>query len=145
MNYKEQIDEHINNLVKAVEVIFFQVEGEGVDLSKFSDKQKKFYDELLTMVEAQRMKEAQNTLNDRITQSKAEEVDDLRVGLAFYDVLNDKTDAELEKGGLNRDQIRIGVVELTRMFHLQEIFDLLIQEELASQEKEGLKGPTTLH
>ncbi|MCI8937717.1 MAG: hypothetical protein HFI44_12855 [Lachnospiraceae bacterium] len=80
---------------------------------------------LLDMIDAGQINEAENRLYDLISSTNA---GSLKIALPFYSYLNDKTDEFLEENDFYREEIRLGVKNVVDVFGLSSIAKVFLTD-----------------
>ena len=80
------------------------------------------YDKLVFLVDEGKINEAENLLFDSIDENE-KSLDDLKIALLFYDYLNGKTDDFLEDNNFSREEIKDGIIDVSKKFG----YDNLVQ------------------
>lgn len=104
----------IKEMVRALLKLLFNIDTETpmTELLK-SAEQKENMEELLRMVDEGKINEAENRLFDLMDETDKES---LKTALLFYSVLNDKSDDFLLENHFSRDEIRLGIENVTEKF-----------------------------
>lgn len=81
-----------------------------------------YFRELLEMVNDGQINEAENLLYEKIDYTNKKEVGD---AILFYGYLNELDDDFLEENNYTRDEISLGLKQITRMIGMESIMDAL--------------------
>jgi len=109
----------IKEMVRAILKLLFNIDTESPTIELLENKEeKKTLENLLDMVDAGEINEAENRLYDLIS---AIDMNSLEVALLFYSYLNDKTDDFLEANDFSRDEIKLGMQNVADNFGLNSI------------------------
>jgi hypothetical protein len=109
----------IKEMVRAILKLLFNIDTQSPTVELIENKkEKETLENLLDMVDAGKINEAENRLYDVIT---ATDMDSLKVALLFYSYLNDKTDDFLETNNFSRDEIKLGMENIANSFGLSSI------------------------
>lgn len=116
----------IKEMVRAILKLLFNIDTESptVDLLE-NREEKEALENLLDMVDAGKINEAENKLFD-LTGDVT--VNDLKIALLFYSYLNDKTDDFLETNDFSRDEIKSGLENVADRFGLNSIAKMFLED-----------------
>lgn len=116
----------IKEMVRAILKLLFNIDTESptVDLLE-NREEKEALENLLDMVDAGKINEAENKLFD-LTDDVI--VNDLKIALLFYSYLNDKTDDFLETNDFSRDEIKSGLENVADRFGLNSIAKMFLED-----------------
>ena len=116
----------IKEMVRAILKLLFNIDTESptVDLLE-NREEKEALENLLDMVDAGKINEAENKLFDLIDDVI---VNDLKIALLFYSYLNDKTDDFLETNDFSRDEIKSGLENVADRFGLNSIAKMFLED-----------------
>ncbi|WP_418746721.1 DUF6483 family protein [Frisingicoccus sp.] len=116
----------IKEMVRAILKLLFNIDTESptVDLLE-NREEKEALENLLDMVDAGKINEAENKLFD-LTDDVT--VNDLKIALLFYSYLNDKTDDFLETNDFSRDEIKSGLENVADRFGLNSIAKMFLED-----------------
>lgn len=116
----------IKEMVRAILKLLFNIDTESptVDLLE-NREEKEALENLLDMVDAGKINEAENKLFD-LTDDVI--VNDLKIALLFYSYLNDKTDDFLETNDFSRDEIKSGLEDVADRFGLNSIAKMFLED-----------------
>ena len=126
MYEQDYVMRFIKEMVRAILKLLFNIDAETPTVELLENKEKKeTLENLLDMVDAGKVNEAENKLYDLINNT---DVNSLVVALLFYSYLNDKTDNFLEVNSFSRDEIKLGVENLVDSFGLSSIAKMFLTE-----------------
>lgn len=109
----------IKEMVRTILKLLFNIDAESPTVELLEDKEEKeVLGNLLDMIDAGKINEAENILYDLINEA---DMNSLKVALLFYSYLNDKTDDFLEVNGFNRNEIKLGIEKVADSFGLSSI------------------------
>lgn len=109
----------IKEMVRTILKLLFNIDKESPTVELLEDKEEKeVLGNLLDMIDAGKINEAENRLYDLINEA---DMNSLKVALLFYSYLNDKTDDFLEVNGFNRNEIKLGIEKVVDSFGLSSI------------------------
>lgn len=109
----------IKEIVRTILKLLFNIDAESPTVELLEDKEEKeVLGNLLDMIDAGKINEAENILYDLINEA---DMNSLKVALLFYSYLNDKTDDFLEVNGFNRNEIKLGIEKVADSFGLSSI------------------------
>lgn len=116
----------IKEMVRAILKLLFNIDTESptVDLLE-NREEKEALENLLDMVDAGKINEAENKLFDLTDDAT---VNDLKIALLFYSYLNDKTDDFLETNDFSRDEIKSGLENVADRFGLNSIAKMFLED-----------------
>ncbi|ADL35857.1 hypothetical protein bpr_III171 [Butyrivibrio proteoclasticus B316] len=114
----------INEMVRAVLKIIFNIDtaSPSAELLKDSEEEQTL-DELIDMVDAGFINEAENRLYD-ITEERKKQ--DLEVALLFYSYLNNQSDEYLEEHGFSRDEVKSGLMDISKRYGVDGFVDAFL-------------------
>lgn len=116
----------IKEMVRAILKLLFNVDTESPTAELLENKEEKeILENLLDMVDAGKINEAENRLYDLTSDT---DVNNLEVALLFYFCLNDKTDDFLEKNDFSRDEIKLGLENVIDKFGLSSIAKAFLED-----------------
>lgn len=94
----------------------------SAELLKDSEEEQTL-DELIDMVDAGFINEAENRLYD-ITEERKKQ--DLEVALLFYSYLNNQSDEYLEEHGFSRDEVKSGLMDISKRYGVDGFVDAFL-------------------
>lgn len=116
----------IKEMVRAILKLLFNIDTESPTAELLENKEEKeILENLLDMVDAGKINEAENRLYDLISDADR---NSLEVTLLFYFYLNDKTDDFLEKNDFSRDEIKLGLENVIDKFGLSSIAKAFLED-----------------
>jgi len=116
----------IKEMVRAILKLLFNIDTESPTAELLeSTEQKETLENLLGMVDAGNINEAENQLDDLIS---SHDRDSLKVALLFYFYLNDKPDEFLEANNFSRDEVKLGLENVADRLGLGGIAELMSEE-----------------
>lgn len=116
----------IKEMVRAILKLLFNIDTESPTVELLENKEEKeTLENLLDMVDAGEINEAENRLYDLISVT---DINSLEVALLFYSYLNDKTDDFLEANNFSRDEIKLGMENVTENFGLSSIAKMFLTD-----------------
>lgn len=119
MFYQDYVMRLIKEMVRAILKLLFNIDTESPTVELLKNKEEKeILENLLDMVDAGKINEAENQLVALISNK---DMAGLEIALLFYSYLNDKTDEFLEANGFCREEIKLGIENLTDRFGLSSI------------------------
>ena len=102
----------VKEMVRAILKILFNINTESPTAELLENKEEKeILEKLLDMVGGGKINEAENRLYDLIDDNNS-----LEIALLFYSHLNDKTDEFLEANDFSREEIILGIENVTDRF-----------------------------
>lgn len=109
----------IKEMVRTILKLLFNIDTESPTVEMLENKEEqKTLESLLDMIDAGKINEAENRLYDLIDN---EDVKNILIALLFYSYLNEKTDSFLEENDFSRDEIKLGLENVTDNFGLSSI------------------------
>lgn len=116
----------IKEMVRAILKLLFNIDIESptVDLLE-NREEKEALENLLDMVDAGKINEAENKLYDLTGDTDG---NSLKIALLFYSYLNDKTDDFLETNDFSRDEIKSGLENVADRFGLNSIAEMFLED-----------------
>lgn len=116
----------IKEMVRAILKLLFNIDTESPTAELLeSTEQKETLENLLEMLDAGNINEAENQLDDLIS---SHDRDSLKVALLFYSYLNDKPDEFLEANDFSRDEVKLGIQNVAGGFGLGGIAEMMSTE-----------------
>jgi hypothetical protein len=116
----------IKEMVRAILKLLFNIDTESPTVELLENKEEKeTLENLLDMVDAGKINEAENGLYDLIS---AKDMNSLEVALLFYSYLNDKTDDFLETNDFSRDEVKLGIENIVDRFGLSSIAKIFLTD-----------------
>lgn len=114
----------IKEMVQAILKLLFNIDTESPTAELLDSKEEKeILENLLDMVDAGKINEAENGLYDSVT-----DINSLKVALLFYSYLNDKTDDFLEANNFSRDEIKLGLENVAESFGVDNIVKMFLAD-----------------
>jgi hypothetical protein len=116
----------IKEMVRAILKLLFNIDTESPTVELLENKEEKeTLENLLDMVDAGKINEAENGLYDLIS---AKDMNSLEVALLFYSYLNGKTDDFLEINNFSRDEVKLGIENIVDRFGLSSIAKIFLTD-----------------
>ena len=114
----------INEMVRALLKIIFNIDTASplAEVLKDSEEEQTL-NELINMVDAGLINEAENRLYD-ITEAR--KMKDLKIALLFYSYLNNKSDEYLEDHDFSRDEVKSGLIYISKRYGVDGLADLFL-------------------
>ena len=114
----------INEMVRAILKMIFNIDTESPSAELLKDsEEEQTLDELINMVDAGLINEAENKLYD-ITEDKNKK--DLEVAMLFYSYLNNQSDEYLEEHNFSRDEVKTGLQGIIKRYGVDGLVDALV-------------------
>jgi len=114
----------IKEMVRAILKLLFNIDTESPTAELLETKeQKATLENLLGMIDAGKINEAENKLWDL---TGAADLNSLEIALLFYSYLNDKTDDFLQANDFSRDEIKLGLENVADSFGLSSIAQMFL-------------------
>lgn len=116
----------IKEMVRVVLKLLFNIDTESPTVELLECKEEKeALEELLDMVDAGCINEAENRLYDFISNS---DVGSLEMALLFYSYLNDKPDEFLETNDFSREEIKSGLEDVFDKFGIDNVVEIFLAD-----------------
>lgn len=116
----------IKEMVRAILKLLFNIDTESPTIELLENKEEKgTLENLIDMVDAGEINEAENRLYDLIS---ATDMNSMEVAILFYSYLNDKTDDFLEANDFSRDEIKLGMENVADNFGLNSIAKMFLTD-----------------
>lgn len=116
----------IKEMVRAILKLLFNINTESPTVELLENKEEKeTLENLLDLVDARKINEAENRLYDLIS---AADMGSLEIALLFYSYLNDKTDEYLEENDFCREEIKLGMENVVDLFGLSSIAKIMLSQ-----------------
>ena len=114
----------IKEMVRAILKLLFNIDTESPTVELLENKEEQeTLENLLDMVDAGEISEAENRLYDLIDNAN---VKNIEIALLFYSYLNDKPDDFLEENDFSRDEIKLGLENVADSFGLSSIAKMFL-------------------
>lgn len=116
----------IKEMVRAILKLLFNIDTESPTVELLENKEEKeTLENLFDMIDDGKINEAENRLYDLTSDT---DMNSLEIALLFYSYLNDKTDDFLEENDFSRDEIKLGLENVTDSFGLSSIAKMFLKE-----------------
>lgn len=116
----------ITEIIRTILKLLFNIDTESPTVELLENKkEKETLENLLDMIDAGNINEAENKLYDLISDT---DMNSLEVALLFYSYLNDKTDDFLEASEFSRDEIKLGIENVADIFSLSSITKIFLAD-----------------
>ena len=116
----------IKEMVRAVLKLVLNIDTESPTVELLENKEEKeTLENLLEMVDDGNINEAENRLYDLFSNT---DMGSLKIVLLFYSYLNDKTDEFLEANDFCREEIKLGMENVTDRFGLSSIAKMFLTD-----------------
>ncbi len=115
----------IKEMVRAILKLLFNIDTELPTVELLENKEEKeTLKNLFDMIDDGKINEAENRLYDLTSDT---DMNSLEIALLFYSYLNDKTDDFLEENDFSRDEIKLGLENVTDSFGLSSIAKMFLK------------------
>lgn len=115
----------IKEMVWAILKLLFNIDTESPTVELLENKEEKeTLENLFDMIDDGKINEAENRLYDLTSDT---DMNSLEIALLFYSYLNDKTDDFLEENDFSRDEIKLGLENVTDSFGLSSIAKMFLK------------------
>lgn len=116
----------IKEMVRAILKLLFDIDTELPTVELLENKEEKeTLKNLFDMIDDGKINEAENRLYDLTSDT---DMNSLEIALLFYSYLNDKTDDFLEENDFSRDEIKLGLENVTDSFGLSNIAKMFMKD-----------------
>lgn len=116
----------IKEMVRAILKLLFNINTESPTVELLENKEEKeTLENLFDMIDDGKINEAENRLYDLTSDT---DMNSLEIALLFYSYLNDKTDDFLEENDFSRDEIKLGLENVTDSFGLSSIAKMFLKD-----------------
>ena len=116
----------IKEMVRTILKLLFHIDAKTPKSDILENEvEKKRLEKLIDMVNHGQINEAENELYDFLDGKDKKQ---LKLALLFYSHLNDKTDEFLEENQFSREEIKLGIGNVTRQFGLDSITEMFFTE-----------------
>lgn len=116
----------IKEMVRAILKLLFNIDTELPTAELLENKEEKeTLKNLFDMIDDGKINEAENRLYDLTSDT---DMNSLEIALLFYSYLNDKTDDFLEENDFSRDEIKLGLENVTDSFGLSSIAKMFLKD-----------------
>ncbi|WFR57474.1 DUF6483 family protein [Anaerocolumna sp. AGMB13025] len=114
----------IKEIIRVVLKLMFNIDTESPSAELLEDKKAQTeLNNLLELIDSGYINEAENKLYD-LTKEKS--MQNLEVSLLFYSFLNDKSTEFLEEHGFSRDEVKLGIQQLSNKYDLGSMAQLFL-------------------
>lgn len=116
----------VKEMVRAILKLLFNIDTESPTVELLENKEEKeTLENLFDMIDDGKINEAENRLYDLTSDT---DMNSLEIALLFYSYLNDKTDDFLEENDFSRDEIKLGLENVTDSFGLSSIAKMFLKD-----------------
>lgn len=116
----------IKEMVRAILKLLFNIDTELPTVELLENKEEKeTLKNLFDMIDDGKINEAENRLYDLTSDT---DMNSLEIALLFYSYLNDKTDDFLEENDFSRNEIKLGLENVTDSFGLSSIAKMFLKD-----------------
>lgn len=116
----------ITEMVRAILKLLFNIDTESPTVELLENKEEKeTLENLFDMIDDGKINEAENRLYDLTSDT---DMNSLEIPLLFYSYLNDKTDDFLEENDFSRNEIKLGLENVTDSFGLSSIAKMFLKD-----------------
>ena len=124
MYRQDWIMRQIRSMTQAIARIIFKKETVEYDITDKTNTEATnwLYKELLNLIENLNINQAENLLFEKL---ETHDIKYLEIAIDFYDRLNELSDEQLEKGDFTREEIKIGLNDVLKLFGIN-VSDVLI-------------------
>ena len=124
MYRQDWIMRQIRSMTQAIARIIFKKETVEYDITDKTNTEATnwLYKELLNLIENLNINQAENLLFEKL---ETHDMKYLEIAIDFYERLNELSDEQLEKGDFTREEIKIGLNDVLKLFGIN-VSDVLI-------------------
>lgn len=124
MYQQDWIMRQIRSMTQAIARIIFKKETVEYDITDKTNTEATnwLYKELLNLIENLNINQAENLLFEKL---ETHDIKYLEIAIDFYERLNELSDEQLEKGDFTREEIKIGLNDVLKLFGIN-VSDVLI-------------------
>ena len=124
MYQQDWIMRQIRSMTQAIARIIFKKETVEYDITDKTNTEATnwLYKELLNLIENLNINQAENLLFEKL---ETHDMTYLEIAIDFYERLNELSDEQLEKGDFTREEIKIGLNDVLKLFGIN-VSDVLI-------------------
>lgn len=116
----------IKEMVRAILKLVFNIDTSSPASEILENKEEKqTLDDLLNLIDAGKINEAENHLYDII---EGGNITGLEIALLFYSYLNDKTDEFLICNNFSREEVKMGIEYVANQFGLGSVAKLFLED-----------------
>ncbi len=130
---KDYIMRIIHEMVRAILKLIFHVDEEKQELVFLEGKDQDFYQQLCLMADQGNINGAENMLYEYLeSESWTEEEgkpEHLKLSLAFYDYLNEKTSDFLEDHDFSREEVAEGIKSVMKRYGYGGLAETLLENQ----------------
>lgn len=117
----------VKEMVRTILKILFHIDTDSpIDELLKTSEEKETLNELLDLVDKGNINEAENWLYDLISEGNQS---GLEFALLFYSYLNDKPDEFLEQNNYSREEIKLGLKDISSRYGLDTITEKFLYDE----------------
>lgn len=117
----------IKEMVRAILKLVFNLDTDSPASELLEDeKDKSIINILLDKIDEGNIGEAEDELYEMITDNSMEQ---LKMALIFYAHLNDKSDEFLLEHNFSREEVKIGLNDLTARYGLENVAEMFLEDE----------------
>lgn len=124
MYQQDWIMRQIRSMTQAIARIIFKKETVEYDITDKTNTEATnwLYKELLNLIENLNINQAENLLFEKL---ETHDMKYLEIAIDFYERLNELSDEQLKKGDFTREEIKIGLNDVLKLFGIN-VSDVLI-------------------
>ncbi len=121
----------IHEMVRTIVMLIFHKDQETEEELIFLDGvSQDFYQRLCHLADVGKINEAENMLYQNLEENdwdKEETMVNLKVALAFYDLLNSKSNDFLEEHDYSREEVEEGILRVMKLYGYGELAETLLE------------------
>ncbi|EOT24311.1 hypothetical protein C805_02523 [Eubacterium sp. 14-2] len=130
---KDYIMRMIHEMVRTILKLIFHIDEEKQELVFLEGKDQDFYQRLCLLADQGKINEAENMLyehlEDEFGQEETEHLENLKLSLAFYDYLNEKTGDFLEDHDFSREEVAEGIKSVMKRYGYSGLAETLLENQ----------------
>ena len=117
MYYQDWLMSQIKIMIDMIAKIVFKKDNVQFDIYEESNSVEvyKLYERLINLTNQLKLNEAEDILFDKINNN---DLIYMKVAMDFYDRLNKLSDEELEIGNFTREEIKLGLEDVLKLYHI---------------------------
>ena len=122
---QDYIMRYIKEMIRVLLKLVFHIDTDAPVIDLLEDKKdKQTLELLLNLVNEGMIDNAENKIYEIIGDGNKQ---NLKVAILFYSYLNDKSDKFLEEHNFNRDEIKLGLQDVTERYGVGDLTEIFMQ------------------
>ena len=117
MYHQDWVMKQIELMVDFVAKIIFKKDNKEINIYDESKSTEihRLYEKLINLINQNKFDEAENLLFENVN---SDDYDYLRIAINFYDKINKLKDEDLDKGNFTREEIKMGIEDILRLYNI---------------------------